>query len=390
MANELTEMGAAVLLETGNISLSPTLFNEETSLANYTKLPISGITSLGAAFEPLSNAVRKVFGGKGATSSLYNVTIPSGTHLAQFKDGTGNLGTVLNANNQIAGQAKLTPLKCNPTMVFMAAALANIEKKLDAIKELQQEMMDFLVRKEKAELRGDLIFLADILNNYRFNWNNDMYKNSNHIKVLDIRQAAEQKILFYRDQIASILRKKSSIHIGSDVRKQIDAVRSALTEYQLALYTLGFSAFLDVMLVGNYAAGYLNGIKQKIEDYSLQYRELYKECCDQSKAYFSSSVESTLLKGLGSLSRAAGQAIAKIPYLSEGPVDEALIEAGNKLDKLEAQRAVEQLRKLDDHQGSCVRPFLENIETVKLLYSHSISMVFDQENVYLGIAEENS
>ncbi|MBQ4437239.1 MAG: hypothetical protein II879_14260, partial [Clostridia bacterium] len=259
MANELTEMGAAVLLETGNISLSPTLFNEETSLANYTKLPISGITSLGAAFEPLSNAVRKVFGGKGATSSLYNVTIPSGTHLAQFKDGTGNLGTVLNANNQIAGQAKLTPLKCNPTMVFMAAALANIEKKLDAIKELQQEMMDFLVRKEKAELRGDLIFLADILNNYRFNWNNDMYKNSNHIKVLDIRQAAEQKILFYRDQIASILRKKSSIHIGSDVRKQIDAVRSALTEYQLALYTLGFSAFLDVMLVGNYAAGYLNG-----------------------------------------------------------------------------------------------------------------------------------
>jgi hypothetical protein len=33
----------------------------------------------------------------------------------------------------------------------MAAALANIDKKLDAIQESQQEMMDFLVQKEKAK-----------------------------------------------------------------------------------------------------------------------------------------------------------------------------------------------------------------------------------------------
>ena len=51
-------------------------------------------------------------------------------------------------------------------------ALVNIDKKLDAIQELQQEMMDFLVQKDRAELRGNLIFLSDILNNYRFKKNN--------------------------------------------------------------------------------------------------------------------------------------------------------------------------------------------------------------------------
>lgn len=46
------------------------------------------------------------------------------------------------------GQAQMIPFACDPTMLCMAAALANIDKKLDTIKEMQQEMMDILIRKE--------------------------------------------------------------------------------------------------------------------------------------------------------------------------------------------------------------------------------------------------
>ena len=74
----------------------------------------------------------------------------------------------------------MTSLACDPTMIFMAAALANVEKKLDAIQDMQKEMMDFLVQKEKADLKGDLNFLFDVFNNYKYNWNNEMYKNSNN------------------------------------------------------------------------------------------------------------------------------------------------------------------------------------------------------------------
>lgn len=390
MSNELTEKDVLTLQSMGNLELSPSLFDNETPLENYSKIPLSRISALGTAFEPIAAAVQKVFSSSGAITGLYKVTIPSGTHLAKFKSGIGNLGTTLNANNQIAGQAVLNPLVCNPTMIFMAAALANTDKKLDAIQELQQEMMDFLVQKERAELRGNLIFLSDILNNYRFNWNNDMYKNSNHIKVLDIRQTAEQKILFYRDQISSQLKKKSLIHSDKDAKKQLDSIQAAFQEYQLALYMHGFSAFLDIMLVGNYTSEYLNGIEQKIETYSFQYRELYTKCYDQLEAYFSSSIQSSLLKGLQGVSKVTGEAIAKVPVLRKGPVDEALIEAGSKLDRLGTQRTVQQLRKLVDRKSSCVIPFVENIKTVERLYNHSLSMVFDKDTVYLGVAEEES
>ena len=182
MANEIVKKRNEALQSVATMEFLPTLVEDDYSVATFTKLPLSRIPALGTAFEPIASAIQKVTSGSGATSGLYRVTVPSGTHLAEFKNGVGNLGTALDANNQIAGQAVLNPLVCNPTMIFMAATLANIDKKLDAIQELQQEMMDFLVRNERAELRGNLVFLSDILNNYKFNWNNDMYKNSNRVR----------------------------------------------------------------------------------------------------------------------------------------------------------------------------------------------------------------
>ena len=275
-------------------------------------------------------------------------------------------------------------------MILIAAALANINKKLDAIQELQQEMMDFLVQKEKAELRGSLIFLSDVLKDYKLNWNNDMYKNSNHVKVLDIRQAAEQKILFYRDQISSKLKKESFIHSDKDAEKQIAAIQSAFKEYQLALYMHAFSSFLDVMLVGNFASDYLNGVKKRIEEYSWQYRELYTKCYDQLEDYYGSSVQSILLKGLKKASKATGEAIAKIPVLSKGPVDEALIDAGGKLDRIGTKRNVQHMQKLVDYQSSFVSPFVENIETVERFYNNPIRLVFNKDTLYLDVEEEAS
>ena len=67
----------------------------------------------------------------------------------------------------------MNPLLCNPTMLPVAATLANIDKKLDAIQETQLEMLNFIAQKEKYALKGDLDFLMDIYNNYKYNWSSE-------------------------------------------------------------------------------------------------------------------------------------------------------------------------------------------------------------------------
>jgi hypothetical protein len=52
----------------------------------------------------------------------------------------------------------------------------SIDRKLDSIQETQQEILEFLEQKEKSRLKGNLNVLADVLNNYKYNWNNEKYK----------------------------------------------------------------------------------------------------------------------------------------------------------------------------------------------------------------------
>ncbi len=276
----------------------------------------------------------------------------------------------------------MTPLACDPTMLFMAAALANIDKKLDAIQDMQKEMMDFLV--QKADLKGNLNFIFDVFNNYKYNWNNEMYKNSNHIKVLDIRQEAKKKIAFYREQIIAKVNKKSLIHSDQTVNKQLQAVQDQFKDYQLALYLLGFSSFLEVMLLGNFDADYLSGISDKLEKYSLNYRELYTKCYDEIESYSSTSVQSSMLKGIAKASTSVGKFVEKIPVISKGQADEALIAAGDKLDELNTGKLRNRMSSLIEHQSNSIRPFIENIDTVNELCNKPIQLLVDKDNLYIA------
>ena len=300
--------------------------------------------------------------------------------------GTNNfIGSLQTSTGMVGGgQAQMTPLACDPTMIFMAAALANIEKKLDAIQDMQKEMMDFLVQKEKSDLKGNLNFLFDVFNNYKYNWKNKMYKNSNHIKVLDIRQEAEKKIAFYREQIIAKVNKKSFIHSDQTVNKQLQSVQDQFKDYQLALYLLGFSSFLEVMLLGNFDADYLTGISDKLEKYSLKYRELYTKCYDEIESYSSTSVQSSILKGVAKASTSVGKFVEKIPVISKGQADEALIAAGDKLDELNDGKLRKQMQSLIEHQSNSIRPFIENIDTVNELCNKPVQLLIDKDNLYIS------
>lgn len=363
--------------------LCPAAQEQEVGIANYTPLPLSRLAAYGTAFQPLVTAVQTAVSGAGGSGIYYVNT--AGKTMFQMKGTKNYIGSLQNSKGMVGGgQAQMMPLACDPTMLFMAAALANIEKKIDAIQDMQKEMMDFLVQKEKADLKGNLNFLFDIFNNYKYNWNNDRYKNSNHIKVLDIRQEAEKKITFSREQIISKINKKSFVHSDQTVYKQLQAVQDQFADYQLALYLLGFSSFLEVMLLGNFDADYLSGISSKLDAYSLKYRELYTKCYNEIERYSSTSVQSAIVKGIAKASTSVGEFVEKIPVISKGQADEALIAAGDKLDELNAGKLRKRINALIEHQSNSIRPFIENIDTINALYNKPIQLLADKENLYFS------
>lgn len=363
--------------------LAPLEVKNEISVQTYSKIPLSRLTALGTGFEPVVSAIQQVTSHGQATSGFYKVTIPKGTHLAQFKEKSGFLGTAVGEHG-IVGQAQLNPLLCDPTTLLAAATLANIDKKLDAIQEVQQEMLDFLAQKEKSALKADLNFLMDIQNNYKYNWNSEKYKAANHAKVLDIRQEAARQIDFYQEQIKKQLGKKALLHSDHDVQKMLEKVQGEFKEYQLALYIYGFAYFLEVVLQENYEKAYLSAIAKRIDEMAFQYREFYSLAYSQIENLSKSSLQAHLFGGLSAINKGAGTAIAKIPGINKSQIDETLIEAGERIGAYKNRRVQTTMQQLLERQSSCVLPFIDNINAVNRLYNEPVTLIFNHDTLYLG------
>ena len=384
---EIAERKSKIIKTMTNVEYNPTILEEQICLAKYTKLSLSQVTTLGTAFEPLTTAFQKVINGGGTTSGLYQVTIPNGAHLAKFKNGSGYLGSVLKRNGAVGGgQAILNPLVCNPTMLFMAATLATVNKKLDNIQEMQSDILDFLVQKERSSLRGDLDFLTSVLNDYKYNWNSDTFKNGNYNAVLDIRRKAGSNIDFYRERINTEIIKKSFFHRDQWVKKQLEKIHSEFVDYQLALYLYSFSSFLEVILLENFKSEYLDGISKKIENYSLKYSELYTKCYDQIEEYTQSSLQSKLYKGSTSFSREIGYSLVMDRDIKK-LLGETLVLSSKKLEEKYSARIEQTMKQFLEKQNDHTRPFLENIKLVNKLYNQPVELIFDKENIYIGTTE---
>jgi hypothetical protein len=389
-----------------NVEYYPAELKDEVALEKTTKLPLLSIAALGTAFATLPAAFRTVTQTieTGGMDGFYRVVFPEGVvgELVKAKNGTGFRGLIQDANGQFAGRQPTfvpatgstvtmsTKIPLDPVLLVIAAALISIEKKLDDILETQKEILEFLKQKEKAKLRGNLNVLEDVLNNYKYNWDNEKYKTNKHIHVQQIKGEAEQSIIFYRDRIVKKMNKKITnqffIHHDQDVKGKLAEVQSELKEYQLALYLFSFSSFLEVMLLENFGTAYLDSTAHKIEDYSYQYRELYTKCYNQIEGYAKTSINSYFLTGLATINKVAGDAVAKIPVVGETQIDETLIEASSRLEKFCSRNTEQTMEQFASNQSSCVRPFVENINTVSKLYNQPMELLFDQENIYLRLA----
>ena len=377
------------------------VIQEEVAIQEYTKVPLGQLSAMGATFASVAPALKNIFNGvqsSGVGEQLYRMRIPNGLRFGESlqiaKDG-GLLGNVVNKSGTITQRARFDLVKngagvaaqINPAVMLMAVAITAVTKKLDQIEEAQKDIIEFLQLKEKAVLKGNIAVLQEILDEYKYNWDNEKYKNNKHIQVQEIKRDAEQSIIFCRDQIEKKVSKKGLLHSDRDVKTKIQKVQYEFKDYELAMYIFSFSSFLEVMLLENFDAGYLNAVTAKIQLYAGQYHDLHEKCYQMIEGDSKTSIEAYALKGVAGLNRVLGKGIAKIPKISDGQIDENLIEAGDKVQSFSEKRTENTMELFAHEHCTCVNPFVDNINAVNRIYNEPVELLFDSENIYFSLPE---
>ena len=359
------------------------------------KLPLDQVSALGVGLGSLPAMFRSV---------TTTINVPT---LLQATDKAGNLLDISRLN-QSAGkliasynepgiglqQARfqvvdpgtiqsVATMPYDPTMLFMAAALAQINQKLDAIQDTVNEMFEYMRLKDKAELRGNVKTLEDVLEAYRYNWNNDIWRKNAHMKVVDIKQESEQAIIHLRAQIKTKMKEKGPIELRLAVGGRLDEVLDRLKEYQLATYTYSFAAFLEPMLSENFDEAYLNAIAAKISDCGNEYRKLYTECYNAIEESSKGTADAIALRGASAAFAGLSSFVKQTPLGERTSVDEALGKVGRGVGNFNEGQTRNLMEKLQHAKAPNVLPFKQSLEAVNNLHNHPYQLAADGENVYL-------
>ena len=159
------------------------------ALQSYDRLELAHAATLGSALSvvlELYRTLQKLAPAGG--SETYRATVPAGVSAALTATPGGSR---LVSMVQTASK-RLTPVPVDPVSLVMAAALVAIDRRLDAVQAAQTEILDFLREQNEAGLRADLTTLSDVMQDYRFNWDNATFCVNKHLQVQEIRRSAEK------------------------------------------------------------------------------------------------------------------------------------------------------------------------------------------------------
>ena len=383
-------------LECLSIELVPNIeeagFNDD----RYTKIPFGQLASLGVGLSGIGVMAQTVMasGGAGSGEVLYRIANsdtakgtlqmikgqPGATYGTYMQDGVFSNRAVF---EQVAGSGAAQTVPIDPTAIFMAAALASINMKLDAIQATQQEMFDYVKQRDESEMRADLVFLTDVFNTYKDSWNNDLYVQNHHAQALTCKRHAMANIDFYRQEIVAKTNEKDLLHSDKKVEKKQEELERYFKDYQMALTMYAFSSFMDVLLSKNFEKNYLDYISETIREYSYKYRELYTDCYNRVAIYANQSVDSMVRKGLSKASKATGQGVAKAPLINKTDLENNLLQVSVKLKEYDADKREETLNALAENSSASVMPYVETIDNLNRFHNEPMDVMFDEEYIYV-------
>lgn len=382
-----------------SMDFHPVEFTDSRKLQEYQKIPMTDISGLGSIFAEMIPGLRTVT--KTATinaQGLYRCTFPSGIagRLAEFNDGSGSLGTIINKNG-IVGQARWNPagvvsatqtftVPISPASLFIAATLIQMNHKLDKIQKLGEDILNYQKERDRAKQEANFEELVSIYNKLKYNIQDQKWHEVSYVAVQSMRRETVSQIKLLRSQIEGYLDKHNLIHSKQDTAQMMQKVQNDFQLYRLGVFMYSFATYLMAILHENFSQDYLKTVCDDIDKYVIGYRLFYTDCYNKLEHSSRTSLESKLIQGIASVSSTAGKVIHNIPVVEKGPIDEKLMDAGKSLHNYDVKLTEKAMKNFKENMSSGARQFEEGIEEISRLYNSPMEVLLDQDNVYIKLA----
>lgn len=367
-------------------------------LKSYMKTNFSDLKELGPLGNLLSNQIQQV----NTTGDFYRVTFPKGIdgHLAHDANGKF-LGAILdNSTNKVVGQARLekvAPLAAQtgellPVVseasaslylnVVAAIILLNINQKISSVEKNTKQILNYLETKDLSELMSDFCSLQDLQKNYKFNFKNEKLITSGLTQIQNVKHHSTTMLTFYAKQIEENIPNTSSFHINQNAVSVSNTLCELLHNEEIALYNYTYSAFLQVLFLGNFNKDFIDEVKKDIKEKENFYNKLYKKVNTALMKYGKASLDKQMLSGIADAHKIAGNAIKSIPFIGDTPLKNILKDNGNNLQLIGDKDFKKIKKQISSYKDPHIKPFINGLVDISKIYSQPLSLIIGNDQVY--------
>ena len=339
----------------------------------------------------MKEIVEKEVRGKNNKNKLYRVVnLGKNDTLQQVKGKNTQKWGVVKPPKGKTQLAKLKEVKVNnipldPNTLILAAALENIEKDLQEIKELSKKILSFLEKDKEAEIESDLETLQRTLKEYKFNLEDEQYLTNNHKHVMDIKRTANKNMNFYKKQIKDDIDKNKTITTDLSMNSIINEISKKFKYYRLSLYIYSYASLLEISLLGNYQKDYLLNKIDELEELDKAYLDSFNKAQDYIKKMANKSLKGNLLSGLGSAEKAIGNLAERVQIIKDKNIDTWLNQQGDNMKQKGQDIKNNYSQEFEDIKDSHAKPFINKVFEMNNIYNNTKYIYFDEEFIYLDL-----
>lgn len=357
-------------------------------------MPIAQLSTLGAGVSSLLPAFRTVTQTSSVASEglfrLANAAVgdtlkvaKNGNFWGAFKtaDGASKFAQLQSAGPLTSTTSMVMPI--DPATMMMAVALFSIEQQLGNIAKMQEKIFSFLKTEKESEIEADVETLSNIINKYKHNWDNEQFIASNHKMVIDIQRTARKHMNSYQKRVRDTIKDKKLLVLQSKIKTTLDEMIKDFKYYRLSLFAFSMSSLIEIMLSGNFKEENILAIKEEIQKLAFGYREVFEECSVYLEKLEKSSVESNVLKGVSSTSKAVGKFIGSIPKIKDGQIDEFLQDSGEHIKEKAIAIETDSISAFAEMSNPGTSLFTEKMDDMITIYNHTTDICFDDNNIYI-------
>lgn len=337
---------------------------------------ISDLININDSFSEYYNA----FSGskKKNDNTLYQITgLKGAQEIVDFFNDPNNKDKVKN----------LKKLGFNPATIMMTIALCEIEKDVNEIKEISKKILTFLESESEAKIESSVKILNTLVNEYKYNWDDEQFININYNQVKNIKKEANDKIIQYQKLINANLGKNSLIMTNKVIGDKQNELEKNFYYYRLSLYVYSYSTFMEIMLLENFKKDFLKSKVDELENLSVEYNDIYTKAFDYVSKSANKSIQGNVLSITGEAGKVLGGLLEKVETIKEKKVDTWFNEKGDSLKNIGEDMKEKFKDKFGELSNPNIKIFIDKIEYINNICNNTKNIYFDREKIYLEMVK---